>query len=57
LDDNVALIRDEADDMEEERDDLVELSEIIDSGEDIDETEFARDDRRANVNTCGDIVD
>jgi hypothetical protein len=57
LDDNGALIRDEAEDMEEEREDLVELSEIIDSGDDIDETEVAKDDRRANVNPCGDIVD
>jgi hypothetical protein len=42
----VALARDEADEMEEERE-VRDVSEIIDSGEDAVETELARDDRRA----------
>jgi len=52
LDERGALIKDEADEIEEEREDLVEfeLSDIIDSGEDIDETEVAREDRRGKAN-------
>jgi hypothetical protein len=46
LDDMCALIRPEADEIEEDRDDRDEESETIDSGEDMDETEFANDDRR-----------
>ena len=57
MDEIGALIRDEADEIEEEREDLVELSETIDSGEDINETEFAREDRRGKAKPCGDIVD
>jgi hypothetical protein len=47
-----ALISDDADEIEDERedlDDLDELSETIDSGDDIDETEFANDDRRCET--------
>jgi hypothetical protein len=57
LDESGALIKDEADEIDEEREDLVELSETIDSGEDIDETEFAKDDLLGKVNPCGDKVD
>jgi hypothetical protein len=59
LEERGALIKDEADEIEEEREDLdeFELSETIDSGEDIDETELAKEDRRGKVNPCGDIVD
>ncbi len=56
LDESGALIRDEADEMEDEREDLVELSETIDSGDDIDETEFASEERRMKGNPCGDMV-
>lgn len=41
----VALVRDEADEMEEERDER-DVSETIDSGEDAVEIELASDDRR-----------
>lgn len=44
-----ALVNDDADDIDDERDerdDLDELSDTMESGDDIDETEFAKDDRR-----------
>jgi hypothetical protein len=43
-----ALVSDDADEIEDERDDRedVELSETIDSGDDIEDTEVANDDRR-----------
>lgn len=56
LDDSGALISDEADDMDEEREDLVEVSETIDSGDDIEDTDVARDDRRSRLKPCGDKV-
>lgn len=43
-----ALVSDDADEIEEERD-VRDVSEIIDSGEDGVETEFAREDRRVAV--------
>jgi len=48
LDEIGALDSDDADEIEDERDDLeeVELSEIIDSGDDIEDTDVASDDRR-----------
>ncbi len=46
LDEIGAPVVDEADEIEDERDDRDELSEIIDSGDDADETELAIDDRR-----------
>jgi len=51
-----ALVNDEADEIEDERDDLDELSETIDSGDDIEETEFARDDRRWETYGWGEEV-
>jgi hypothetical protein len=51
-----ALIKPEADEIEEERDDRDEVSEIIDSGEDIDETELAKDDRRWQTYDWGEEV-
>jgi hypothetical protein len=44
-----AQVNDEADEIEDEREDRDELSEIIDSGDDIDETELANDDRRCKT--------
>jgi hypothetical protein len=43
-----ALVSDDADEIEDERDDRedVELSETIDSGDDIEDTEVASEDRR-----------
>jgi len=46
LEETGALVNDEAEEIEEERDDLDDVSEIIDSGEDIDDTELANEDRR-----------
>jgi hypothetical protein len=46
LDETVALIKDEADEIEDDRDDRDEVSETIDSGDDIEETELANEDRR-----------
>jgi hypothetical protein len=46
LDETGALVNDEADEMEDEREDLDELSETMDSGDDMDETEVAKEDRR-----------
>lgn len=46
LDEIGAAISDEAEEIEDERDDLDEVSEIIDSGDDIEETELANEDRR-----------
>jgi len=46
LDDRGALISDEAEEIEDERDVRAELSEIMDSGDDIDDVELANDDRR-----------
>jgi len=56
LDVTGADINDDADEMEEEREDLEELSETIDSGEDIEETEFAKDDRLGKLYPVGDDV-
>jgi hypothetical protein len=47
LDENGALMTDEADEIEEEREDRLELSETIDSGDDMDDDEFASEERRA----------
>jgi len=43
-----AFVNDDADEIEDERDDReeLELSETIDSGDDIEDTEVASDDRR-----------
>jgi hypothetical protein len=49
-----ALISPEAEEIDDERDDRDEVSEIIDSGEDIEETELAREDRRWSMCGCGD---
>jgi len=49
LDESGALISDEAEEIEDERDDLDELSETIDSGDDMDETELANEDRRCET--------
>lgn len=46
LDEIGALVNDDADEIEEEREDRDEASEIIDSGEDIEEIELASEDRR-----------
>ena len=46
LDETGALVNDEADEMEDGREDLDELSETMDSGDDMDETEVAKEDRR-----------
>jgi hypothetical protein len=46
LDEIGALISDEAEEIEDDLDDREELSEIMDSGEDIEDTELANDDRR-----------
>jgi hypothetical protein len=51
-----ALIRPEAEEIEEDRDDRDEESETIDSGEDMDETEFANDDRRWETYDWGEDV-
>jgi len=56
LDERGALTSDEADEIEDEREDRDELSETIDSGEDIDETELANDDRRWRVYDEGEGV-
>lgn len=53
LDARGALIRPEAEEIEDERDDRDEVSETIDSGEDIDETELASDDRRRSACAWG----
>lgn len=47
MDENGALMTDEADEIEDEREDRLELSETIDSGDDMDDTEFASEERRA----------
>ena len=47
LDETRTLPEDDADETEEDRD-LLELSETIDSGDDIDETDVAKDERRAD---------
>lgn len=41
-----ALIKPEADEIEDEREDRDDVSETIDSGEDMEETEVANDERR-----------
>lgn len=41
-----ALAIDEAEEMDEEREDLEEVSETMDSGDDAVETELAKEDRR-----------
>jgi hypothetical protein len=56
LDEIGALISDDADEIEEERDDRDEVSETIDSGEDIEETELANDDRRLERYDTGEDV-
>lgn len=56
LDETGALVNDEAEEIEDERDDRDEVSETMDSGEDADETEFAKDDRRGKTYGCGDDV-
>jgi hypothetical protein len=56
LDEIGALISDEAEEIEDERDDRDEVSEIIDSGDDIDETELANDDRRWEMYDCGEGI-
>jgi hypothetical protein len=54
LDENGALMTDEADEIEDEREDRLELSETIDSGDDMDDTEFASEERRARRKPWGD---
>jgi len=49
-----ALVSPDADEMEDEREDLDE-SETIDSGDDMEETELASDERRDTYD-CGEAV-
>jgi hypothetical protein len=51
-----ALISEDAEEIEDERDDLDEVSETIDSGDDIEETELANEDRRWETYDCGEEV-
>lgn len=51
-----ALTTEEADETEEERDDLLELSETMDSGDDTDELEVAKGERRANGTLGGETL-
>jgi hypothetical protein len=46
LDETGAPINDEADEIEDERDEHDVVSEIMDSGDDIEDSELANDDRR-----------
>ena len=50
-----ALTKDEADEIEEERE-VRDRSEIMDSGEDAVETELASEERRVKKQLCGDAV-
>jgi hypothetical protein len=58
LDEIGAPINDEADEIEEEREDRDEVSEIIDSGEDIEIEliELANEDRRLEMYDTGEEV-